>query len=144
MWSIAILVVAFSVNLAAQTGTPDYGGVWVARSRAQSDRGDPQAEGVIIRRVSRDARQWNVAQTRSGSAGMAVSVRQCVPMSERRYRGKRGDAVRRTSVLACGERREQWTISGDGSELIVQPLAGKRHTSETGSLVFRRSERLPD
>jgi hypothetical protein len=139
----ALLLMTLTVTYAESSSTPDLTGVWVA-DPARSDIEMSPFFSRLILNIAQDGKGLRVIEVVSGVRGSSVAERHYLFNGPVRSFGSVG-AVKntgRTTILRCSDRLERWSISADGSELIVNRSIGDTiPTSSQRSLVFRRSSR---
>jgi hypothetical protein len=134
---------ALGVTLAATgTGMKDVSGVWVAVID-RCDFGTASRPMRLVLDVTRNENRLKVIEVFNGEYGAGLAEREyALHRSVLPIRSAVGRAkiTGRTAVLESRERLDQWRISDDGSELIVDRRIGKSPALQR--LIFRRSSEI--
>ena len=139
----ALFLMALCVTLATNAGMTDVSGVWVADLAKSKFETSPHPNRVILS-VIRDEDRLKVVEVASGEIGAYIAERQYFfkgsPKGVGRDAGKAKTDGRET-ILRCSDQLERWSISEDGSELIVNRWIGDTHKAPQRVLTFRRAGR---
>jgi hypothetical protein len=98
----------------------------------------------VILNVTQDAQRLKVIEVTSDEAGASIAERYYSfrgPVPPGRDQGTIKTAGRRTVLRSAGQ-LERWSISEDGSELIVNRWIDIQAKGPQRVLVFRRSDRV--
>jgi hypothetical protein len=142
----ACLFMVVIVAFAKHQPVSDLNGIWVS-GLANCDPDTSTSCNRVILNVTRDGNRLKVIEVASGEVGTSVAERQYVFKRPLRHVGQgvgTAKAAGRRIVLRSSEQLERWSISADGSELIVNRSIGIDPKGPQRVLFFRRSERTAE
>jgi hypothetical protein len=139
------LMVLLLMVLTAADATPrrvlDLNGVWIAGTNTCEHDVSLHCNRIILN-VTREGNRLKVIKIISGEAGSSIAERQYV------FKGILGSVGQgigtartdgRSTILQYSDQFERWSISEDGSELIVGRWIGVSPKAPQPVLIFQRS-----
>jgi len=134
----AYLLMFLTVAVAKTQPMRVLSGVWVSGAATCDIDASPDCNRVILN-VSRNGNSLKVIEITSVEAGKSITEHQYVFKGALRQGIGTAKTEGRSTVLQYLDQLEQWSISADGSELIVNRWLGVSPKGPQRVLFFRRS-----